>query len=231
MYGFHPWISVHSIVHSPMYRVESQTPSCMRYTAIRQHLKPYSIIARRTTTISHAFAAAIGPCDAYHDKTVREAIVQLGQDPDSDLLCAYCGSLAETWDHVNATVSKRSFSGFGHRLGNLLPCCKPCNSRKGNKSWRDHLQSLSLNNVEISHRETLIDAHVGRNLKRDAIPDELPEYQELLRIKAQVLDLLAQADTLARAIRMKAASKAHRVAVSLSKYFGGSGLRTRCSFT
>jgi hypothetical protein len=179
----------------------------MRFTAIRQHLKPYSIIARRTTTINHAFAAAIGPCDVYHEKTVREAIVQLGQDPDSDLLCMYCGSTAETWDHVNATVSKRSFSGFGHRLGNLLPCCKPCNSRKGNKSWRNHLQSLSLDDAEVYHRETLIEAHIGRHLKLDAIPEELTEYRELLRIRAQVLDLLAQADILAKAIRMKCGSE------------------------
>jgi hypothetical protein len=69
------------------------------------------------------------------------------------------------------------------------------------------LQSLSLDNAEISHRETLIDAHVGRHLKRDAVPEELPEYRELLRIREQVLDLLAQADRLAKAIRMKCGSE------------------------
>jgi len=113
---------------------------------MRSHLKPYVIVARRKTTINHAFAAAIAPSDEYTDESVREAIVFLGQDPDQPLRCAYCGDSAKTWDHVFATVKDSHFSGYGHRLGNLLPCCKPCNSAKGNKNWRSYLEGLGLPN-------------------------------------------------------------------------------------
>jgi 5-methylcytosine-specific restriction endonuclease McrA len=105
----------------------------MRFPDIRRYLKPYSIVASRTTTVNHAFAASIAPSDTYEAAKVREAVVALGQDADADLVCVYCGAEAETWDHVHATVKDKAFSGHGHRLGNLLPCCKPCNSKKGNK--------------------------------------------------------------------------------------------------
>ena len=105
----------------------------MRYKDIRRYLKPYSMVASRATTINHAFAACIAPCDKYDEEVMRKAIIALGQDPDSDLLCVYCGDEAETWDHIHATVREKKFSGHGHRIGNLLPCCKTCNSKKGNK--------------------------------------------------------------------------------------------------
>jgi hypothetical protein len=113
----------------------------VRYSSIRIHLRPYNIVARRATTINHAFAAAIAPSDAYEEARIREAIRLLGQDPDTDLMCVYCDAPAKTWDHVFATVKQTKFSGFGHRLGNLVPCCKPCNSEKGNKPWDTFLRS------------------------------------------------------------------------------------------
>ena len=113
----------------------------MHYSTIRSHLKPYVIVARRRTTINHAFAAAIAPSDEYVADTVREAMQALGQDSER-LLCVYCSAPAQTWDHVFATVKNSNFSGHGHRLGNLLPCCKPCNSAKGNKNWRLFIEQL-----------------------------------------------------------------------------------------
>jgi len=68
----------------------------LRYNSIRGHLRPYSIVGRRRTTINHAFASAIAPCDAFDEVSVRETIVLLGQNPDLDLQCSYCGALAET---------------------------------------------------------------------------------------------------------------------------------------
>jgi hypothetical protein len=175
----------------------------LRYAAIRQHLKPYSIVARRSTTVNHAFAAAVAPCDAYEEQVVRAAVAKLGQDPDSDLVCVYCGLPAETWDHINATVRNKLFSGFGHRLGNLLPCCKPCNSRKGNKAWLAHMNSVVLDPAERSRREALIGAYIEQHSTADPPPADSPEYQELLRLQRHVLDLFAQADELAKRIRAK----------------------------
>jgi hypothetical protein len=175
----------------------------MRYIDIRRHLKPYSIVANRTTTLNHAFAAAIAPSDLYDEQIAREAVGQLGQDPDGDLICVYCGSPAETWDHVQATVRDKKFSGFGHRLGNLLPCCKPCNSVKGNKHWSSYLDSVVLDQAELTRRKQLIEAYLARYAVVDAIPDHLPEYEQLQDLRRQILDLFAKADVLAGQLRVK----------------------------
>src|SRR5437870_262374 len=112
----------------------------MKRKSIRKYLRPYSIIGQRKTTVNHTFASAIAPTDIYDDAIVAEAIRALGQDPDDDLLCAYCDdNEADTWDHVVGLVKDQQFSGFGHTIGNLLPCCRQCNSRKGNKDWRAYL--------------------------------------------------------------------------------------------
>ncbi|WP_420093107.1 HNH endonuclease [Noviherbaspirillum denitrificans] len=173
----------------------------MRYSSIKSHLKPYVIVARRRTTINHAFASAIAPSDAYSDSLVRAAVLVLGQDPDKDLACAYCGDPAQTWDHIFATVKDSRFSGHGHRLGNLLPCCKPCNSKKGNKNWRDYLAGLNL--PDYDKQAARIDAYLTRYSTQDLLPQESPEYERLLQIKEQVMTLLAEADQIARVIRDK----------------------------
>jgi hypothetical protein len=68
--------------------------------------------------------------------------------------------------------------------------------------------------AELAHRETLIEAHVGRHFKIDAIPEQLTEYRELLHIRAQVLDLLAQADNqpavAPRRLRRDAVAQGHQ---------------------
>jgi hypothetical protein len=175
----------------------------MRYKDIRRYLKPYSMVASRTTTINHAFAACIAASDAFDEKRIREALAVLGQDPDTNLLCAYCGKDAETWDHVHATVKDKRFSGFGHRIGNLLPCCKACNSKKGNKDWRVFLNSLSILEPLRTEREIGIEAYLNRYCSMDAIPEHLTEYQELQELRRQVLDLFKEADQLAGIVRSK----------------------------
>lgn len=173
----------------------------MQYHSIRSHLRPYSITGRRKTTINHAFASAIAPCDAFNEASVREAIVLLGQDPDLDLRCSYCGAVAETWDHVFATVSASEFSGHGHRLGNLLPCCKTCNSKKGNKHWLAYILSLRLDAGLLGQRTSLIRAYLERFEVVDFIPRHLPQYGELQHIRSQILALFIRADQLAAEIR------------------------------
>jgi hypothetical protein len=176
----------------------------MRYSTVRSHLKPYVIVARRKTTINHAFAAAIAPSDRYDEAWVREAISTLGQDPDQDLLCAYCGALAQTWDHVFATVKNSTFSGHGHRLGNLLPCCKPCNSAKGNKDWRPFLSQMQLPDNTYQTTVCHIEAYLSKYEVHDSIPEQSPEYARILQIKDQVIELMAEADQLAKLVREQA---------------------------
>jgi hypothetical protein len=174
----------------------------MRYQDIRRYLKPYSIVVSRTTTINHAFAASIAPCDTFDDQRMRKAIVALGQDPDSPLRCAYCDGEAKTWDHIHATVRDKKFSGHGHRIGNLLPCCKTCNSKKGNKDWRTFLHALC-NDAPRNEREARIDAYLKSYCTQDAIPEHLPEYKELQDLHRQVLELFKRADELASIVRAK----------------------------
>lgn len=157
-------------------------------------------MARRKSTISHAFAAAIAPSDMYSEDQVRGAMTDLAMSPDEDLMCAYCGVKAQTWDHVYATIRGTYFSGFGHRLGNLLPCCKSCNSSKGNKVWDRFLNELAPSpDVHLARKER-ITAHLARRFVQDGIPNHLPEYRQLMEIKRNEMELLAQADDFARII-------------------------------
>ena len=173
----------------------------MRYTDIKRHLQPFNISKRRKTTINHAFASAVAPCDRYDEVKVREAIALLGQNPEADLRCAYCDNPAETWDHVFATVKASVFSGAGHRLGNLLPCCKPCNSSKGSKPWVDFLRTLHPESRKLTERITQIQGYLDKLHVADSPPVDLPEYRELLKIRDEILSLMNRADVLAETIR------------------------------
>ena len=159
------------------------------------------MLASRRTTINHMFAAAIAPHDPYDEARVREAVSLLGNNPDDDLSCAYCGAPAETWDHVFATVKHSRFSGHGHRLGNLLPCCKPCNSRKGNKPWQAHLSSLPINDVDRSRRSACIERYLDTYRHIDLIAEPTLEHLVLEKLRTQILSLVAEADEVAARIR------------------------------
>ena len=155
--------------------------------------------------MNHAFAAAVAPSDAFDETRVREALKILGQDADEELICVYCGAKAETWDHVFAIVKNSAFSGYGHRIGNLLPCCKPCNSQKGNKHWRDFMAQMKaqmkMTEIQRIERERQIGTYIEKYGAKDIIPEDLTEYQELRKILQQVLCLFKKADKLATDVR------------------------------
>lgn len=173
----------------------------MRISSIATHLRPYIMLARRRTTINHAFASAVAPSDVYDETAVAAAMQTLGLDPRADLRCAYCDSLAETWDHVFATVKNSRFSGHGHRLGNLLPCCKPCNSKKGNKSWHEHLSSIAMSDTERDRRSDAIGDYLARYAVTDVLIDHSADHARLDEIRMEVLALLEEGDRVAARIR------------------------------
>lgn len=182
----------------------------MKYSSIKYHLRPYKILERRKTTINHAFAAAIAPYDEFDDERIRRAVEILGQDVNEPLICVYCGRPARTWDHVFGTVKDSRFSGHGHRIGNLLPACKPCNSSKGNKIWQDFLMQVAdrekMSDEVRLEREARIAHFLLEHAYEDAEPIGSPEYERLLEIRSKVFELLLEADTLAQSIRDRSKS-------------------------
>ena len=56
--------------------------------SICSHLKPYSINSKRRTTVAHAFASALAPCDVYDRAKVEAALIALGQKDLSN--CRAC---------------------------------------------------------------------------------------------------------------------------------------------
>jgi hypothetical protein len=176
---------------------------------IRSHLAPYSIFSKRKTTIAHAFASALAPSDEYDEVRVNAALEALGQQNLKQLSCVYCEKSAHTWDHLENLVKngKLNVNGYGHQLGNLVPCCRDCNSQKGGKPFRDFINANA--NLTESEKSSLIhrlEAHLG--LAKPIEPSNLnPEDKETLAkfftLQAQILGLMEEADQCAQTLRVR----------------------------
>lgn len=175
----------------------------MKARSIVSHLKPYSIYKKRRTTIAHAFASALAPLDDYDEDKVRAALEALGQDPDR-LHCVFCFAPAETWDHLVNLVKNGEANGHGHQVGNLVPCCRHCNSSKGGKRFDAYIDSLV--QLGVSTRESMkarLRAHAS--LATMSSTGVTSRERALLRkyrsIQDQVLALLQDADVCAEEVR------------------------------
>ena len=184
----------------------------MKKHTINSHLAPYSIYKKRMTTINHAFASAIAPVDVYDPSKLDSALRALGQDPDSDLKCVYCGEPAETWDHLTALVRHGKLDGYGHQLGNLVPCCKRCNSRKGAKDWIAYLRQASDDSVFEQRRmkiSSYLEQHaalVKPELVAEKFPDDWKKYED---IKHKILQLMKDADVIADRLQLEMSGRPH----------------------
>jgi 5-methylcytosine-specific restriction endonuclease McrA len=183
----------------------------MKKDSIKSHLASYSILRKRKTTINHAFASAIAPLDKYDEVKLTEAIRLLGQDPNGDLKCVYCDLKATTWDHLVGLVENAELRGYGHQIGNLLPCCRDCNSKKGAKGWEIYLRSVILDQSDFEAKHKVITNYVDRyaasvNLKKAAetLPDEWARYYA---IKHEIFRLMEEADTIALRLRGSVAAR------------------------
>jgi hypothetical protein len=178
----------------------------MKASDIKRYLQVYSISKKRSSTINNAFASALSVADNFVIDDVNNAIKLLGQDPKKELKCVYCDLSASTWDHINAIVAKGEFSGYGHQLNNLVPCCKDCNSAKGNKNWEIFLRIKNPKNLR--KKISIINKYLKNNnvtdikkrLNSKAIKDDYIKYME---IKDKVIKLLEKADKHAEVIREK----------------------------
>ncbi len=175
----------------------------MKKRSIKSHLSQYSILQKRTTTINHAFASAIAPMDKYDEATLDDALRLLGQNPD-DLKCIYCEFDAETWDHLIGLVENGELRGYGHQLGNLVPCCRKCNSEKGGKDWEVYLREKLPEPSAFTAKRSLITSYLKQfapiefNRAEKLLPKEWARYRE---IKGEIIRLMGEADIIASSLR------------------------------
>lgn len=178
----------------------------MKKKDLKRHLNVYSIFKKRNTTINHAFASALSYFDNYDETLIDSALKILGQKPNDNLKCVYCKKEAETWDHLEALVKKGMFTGFGHQLGNLVPCCKRCNSSKGKKTHIDFIKTLNIDDNEKSELSNLLNNY-KIEFKSNIIDIESEEYlaitKEYFEIKDKIFELMKEADKKAELIREK----------------------------
>ncbi|MDO5643218.1 MAG: HNH endonuclease [Paracoccus sp. (in: a-proteobacteria)] len=103
---------------------------------------------------------AIGNAQNY---LVRNILSRLGDEQFNALqwqavadafgkVCAYCGAEGELiMDHV-VPINKQALGE--HRLGNLVPCCHSCNTRKADRDFREFL-------ADDPSRVAAIEAHMN----------------------------------------------------------------------
>lgn len=175
--------------------------------SIRSHLAPYSIFSKRKTTIAHAFASALAPSDEYDEAKIETALEALGQKNLKQLSCVYCESLAQTWDHLENLVKNGKLNGYGHQVGNLVPCCRDCNSQKGGKTFRDFINANG--NLTESKKSNLIcrlEAHLllAKPIGHSNLNFEDQEaLTKFFKLQAQILSLMAEADQCAQILRIR----------------------------
>lgn len=177
----------------------------MKLSDIKTHLRPYSIVQKRKTTINHAFASALAPCHEYDYVQLARAMDALGQVDLNKLRCVFCGSVAQTWDHLVGLVKNSQLNGYGHQIGNLVPCCRDCNSRKGNTDWQIFLRTIIRDDVQRFRVEKMLADYLTTyatlvDLQR--VQHEHPaEWKKYNQIKEQIFELMKDADALARQLR------------------------------
>lgn len=179
----------------------------MKKDSIKRLFKKHSIYSARKTTISGAFAYCIAPVDTYDEARINEALRHLGQDPGDNLKCVYCDEDAETWDHLQSLVKKGELNGYGHLLGNLVPCCKTCNSQKGNKSFEKFIHEKAKDKYDPQIRIDLLNQYAEKfarfidlSILTKICSEEATEYKNL---KEEIFSIMQKADKVAEKIRAK----------------------------
>jgi 5-methylcytosine-specific restriction endonuclease McrA len=178
----------------------------MKKSDIKRHLNIYSIYKKRHTTINHAFASAISSFDNYEEKDIDKALQLLGQKPNALLKCLYCGKKANSWDHLNSLVKDGLYTGYGHQLGNLVPCCRKCNSAKGKKNFIDFVNELDIDEEKKAKIKSQL-TNYSNHFKNNIVDINSFEYIELTKkyidIKKKIFELLKLADEEAKVVREK----------------------------
>lgn len=95
-------------------------------------------IKSRTSTIAKSLATSIIPrIEPTQDEIKR---VKAFFSVDDGLRCAYCSDPATEWDHFHPLIKDKKPSGYVTEIFNLVPCCRNCNSSKGNREWKEWMK-------------------------------------------------------------------------------------------
>jgi len=182
----------------------------------KSKIKPYKM-SSRGSTINNAFAAALAMAHVYDEEKLIEALAVLGQNPEEPLRCVYCDGLARTIDHLHGLVRNSTYTGHGHVIGNLVPCCNSCNETKGKKLWRDWAveRGTSEDQVRrIAEYELLAPPTVSEADLKALYPDLMAAYESL---RLHTRDLMKTADHLAREVQRLESQRLHRQMVAESE--------------
>jgi hypothetical protein len=166
----------------------------------KKQMKKYKT-TNRTSTISHAFASALAMSENYDETVLIDRLRILGQSPNDSLRCVFCQSNARTIDHLNGLVANSRFTGHGHVIGNLVPCCETCNTSKGSKPWRDFAYSIGTPEEQIARiaeYESFAPKPMSEVDLKALYPDLMEAYERLRNLSH---DLLRTADNLANEIQ------------------------------
>jgi len=111
----------------------------MRNIDIFQVPQPTTVMAR-TSSITNAFVNGIIPSITPTEKEIGVVLDLLGMNADT-ICCAYCGGHYSEWDHFRPIVKDKKPTGYITEINNLVPSCNKCNSSKGNRKWREWIES------------------------------------------------------------------------------------------
>jgi len=107
--------------------------------AVFQMPKPTTITAR-TSSITNAFVNGIIPTLEPTSDEIDFALEILGMTKET-ICCAYCGDTYTEWDHFHPLIKNKRPTGYISEIHNLVPACGKCNQSKGNKDWKQWMQS------------------------------------------------------------------------------------------
>jgi HNH endonuclease len=180
----------------------------MKLSSIRKYLRQHKV-SQRWSTFNGAFQGALAIWDEFDESQVAASLEALGQDPNGDLKCVYCGDDAATWDHFFSNVQKKRFSGHGHRIHNLVPACRTCNEKKRQLHWSTFFDGIAQGTPEerrlrregLERFEKLNSkgTHAWQSaIKTPEVAALLTEYDANIN---EVRELIEKADELAAKIR------------------------------
>ncbi len=181
-------------------------------------------LTRLESVLNNAFACAVLPADTPSDAELRETLQTLGMDPTS-VRCVYCGDAWTEWDHFRPIIEKGKPTGYFSHIGNLAPCCGPCNQSKGGKNWRKWITSKARLSPQ-SRKIANLDLNIARldtfelwskalriDVRSSGSKEHWRRYDDNLhRLKELIRESAVIADELKRAIEADRRSKPAKTA-------------------